>query len=223
MVGQNPDALETLPFEFSSVEVPAEPEPSSPTLHYSPTPKDETPEILRLPTLVLGEEGEGDSHEAHDSSVLSAEGPKSPLPAASGEGVESGGATVVAGAPSESGEGDQARDVPTVPDVDHEKAEEKPDGIQESDVAIPQLVADGEFNAMDHQDFGSYKHINLSPSFCSYWKGEGNTTTPFGILDILMFESQQCSNVNNHLPQLTASLTGANFSLAAICWAARSR
>ena len=86
------------------MEIPAEPEPSSPTLHHSPIPKDETPEILRLPTLVLGEEGDADSHGSHDSPVLAEEGTKSSLPAASVGGLESGDATAVAaGDSSESG------------------------------------------------------------------------------------------------------------------------
>lgn len=151
--------METVPFEFTSVEIPAEPEPSSPTLHYSPIPKDETPEILRLPTLVLGEEGDADSHGSHDSPVLAEEGTKSSLPAASVGGLESGDATAVAaGDSSESGGGDQVlSDVKTVSDVD-EKAVEKPEGIP-----IPKPVVDGEFNALEHQDIGSYKHVNLLP------------------------------------------------------------
>lgn len=56
------------------------------------------------------------------------------------------------------GGGDQVlSDVKTVSDVD-EKAVEKPEGIP-----IPKPVVDGEFNALEHQDIGSYKHVNLLP------------------------------------------------------------
>ena len=30
-------------------------------------------------------------------------------------------------------------------------------------IPIPKPVVDGEFNALEHQDIGSYKHVNLLP------------------------------------------------------------